>query len=183
MINIFNLLPKIFKTPLNKYKVEFLISLINYYNYYSMENCTIVLLCLNTISKVICNEEFRLDNFLTFNDANSTNLISQKLLEIKTNVNKDITKYLSDVSFKDKNGLNYLDMISSLLTLFANIKNPLEENIKINDIDDDSDKDDNNEQINKNKINKKDDEEIDNETIKKKQNKKKISSLFNSDFD
>ena len=125
MINIFNLLPKIFKTPLNKYKVEFLISLINYYNYYSMENCSIVLLCLNTISKVICNEEFKLDNFLTFNDANSTNLISQKFLEIKTNVNKDISKYLSDVSFKDKNGSNYLDMISSLLTLFANIKNNL----------------------------------------------------------
>ena len=125
MINIFNLLPKIFKTPLNKYKVEFLISLINYFNYYSIENCSIVLLSLNTISQVICNEEFRLDHFLTFNEANSTSLISTKLTEIKTSINKDITKYLSDASFKDKNGSNYLDMISNLLNLFANIKNNL----------------------------------------------------------
>ena len=125
MINIFNLLPKIFKTPINQYKVEFLVSLINYFNYYSMENCSIVILSLNTISLVIFNEEFRLDNFLTFNETNSTSLISSKLNEIKSSVSKDITKYLSDVSFKDKNSSNYLDMISSLLNLLANIKNNL----------------------------------------------------------
>ena len=125
IINIFNILPKIFKSPLNKYKVEFLISLINYFNYYSMENCTIVILGLNTISLIICNEEFRLHNFLMFNEVNSTNLISPKLNEMKANINKDINKYLSDISFKDKNSAAYLDMVSSLLILFANIKNNL----------------------------------------------------------
>ena len=125
IINIFNILPKIFKTPLNKYKVEFLISLINYFNYYSMENCTIVILSLDTISLFICNEEFRLHNFLTFNEINSTCLISPKLNEMRSTINKDINKYLSDISFKDKNSPGYFEMISSLLTLFANIKNNL----------------------------------------------------------
>ena len=52
IININKILPRIFKTPFNPYKVEFVTSLINYFNYYSKENCTIVILCLNTISQV-----------------------------------------------------------------------------------------------------------------------------------
>ena len=124
-INIFNILPKIFKTPLNEYKVEFLISLINYFSYYSMENCTIIIISLNTISLIMCNEEFRFDNFLSFNELNSTSLISSRLVDIKAGVNKDINKYLSDISFKDKTSPAYLEMISSLLTLFSNIGNNL----------------------------------------------------------
>ena len=125
IININKILPRIFKTPFNPYKVEFVTSLINYFNYYSKENCTIVILCLNTISQVLCNEEFRLDNFLTFNENNSTGLILPNLIEIRANSNKDITKYLSDISFKDKTSSNYLEMVSSLLTLFSNIQNNL----------------------------------------------------------
>ena len=56
---------------------------------------------------------------------NSTSLLSPKITEIKASLSKDITKYLSDVSLKDKNGSNYLDIISNLLNLFANIKNNL----------------------------------------------------------
>ena len=125
MINIFNILPKIFKTPLNKSKVDFLISLINYFNYYSMENCSIIILSLNTISLILCNEEFKIDNFLAFNESSSTSLISSRLTEIKTNIIKDINKYLLDATLKDKNSSTYLDMVSNLLTLFANIRNNL----------------------------------------------------------
>ena len=124
-INIFSILPKIFKTPLNKYKVEFLISLINYFSLYSMENCTIIILSLNTISLIMCNEEFRLDNFLNYNEIKGTSLISSRLAEIKANANKDISKYLNDISYKDKSGSAYLSMISDLLTLFSNIRNSL----------------------------------------------------------
>ena len=125
-INVFDLLPKIFKTPLSKNKVEFLTSLINYFNYYSMENCCIIILSLNTISQIICSEEFRLDNFLRFNENNnSKSLIPSKLSGIKTSINKEINKYLSDIPYKDKTSKAYLEMISNILTLFSNIRNNL----------------------------------------------------------
>ena len=141
------------------------------------------------ITLEICDNEDR--NFFKKIEINLFRLPEEYYNKIRQNIiegKKDIHEYeekiddiekINNISNK-KNSKN-----NKIKNLFANIKNPLEENIKINDIDDDSDKDDNNEQINKNKnkINKKDDEEIDNETIKKKQNKKKISSLFNSDFD
>ena len=139
------------------------------------------------ITLEICDNEDR--NFFKKIEINLFRLPEEYYNKIRQNIiegKKDIYEYeekiddnenINNISNK-KNSKN-----NKIKNLFANIKNPLEENIKINDIDDDSDKDDNNEKINKNKKNKKDDEEIDNETIKKKQNKKKISSLFNSDFD
>ena len=75
MIDVFTLLPKIFKTPLNNYKIDFLISLINYYSYCSTENITVIILSLNAISLILCNEEFKLDNFLIFNESCTTSLI------------------------------------------------------------------------------------------------------------
>ena len=129
MIDVFNILPKIFKTPLNEYKNEFLIALINYYNYCSLENITVIILCLNTVSLIVCKEEFKLDNFMIFNDNcnsnNNNNLISPKISAIKLNLIKDINKYLSDNVYKDKNNKNFINMISNTLNLFSNIKNSL----------------------------------------------------------
>ena len=125
MIDVFTLLPKIFKTPLNNYKIDFLISLINYYSYCSTENITVIILSLNAISLILCNEEFKLNNFLIFNESCTTSLISKKLPNIKTNLVKDINKYLSDNIYKDKNSQKYCDMALNSLTLFSNIKNNL----------------------------------------------------------
>ena len=125
MIDVFTLLPKIFKTPLNNYKIDFLISLMNYYSYCSTENITVIILSLNVISLILCNEEFKLDNFLIFNESCKTSLISKKLQSIKQNLVKDINKYLSENSNKDKNNPKYCDMALNSLTLFSNIKNNL----------------------------------------------------------
>ena len=125
MIDVFNILPKIFKTPLNNYKNEFLISLINYYNYCSMENITVIIMCLNTISLIICREEFKMDNFLKFNENWNGNLINPKLYNLKTNLIKDINKYLNDNIYKDIKNKNYNELISNALNLFSNIKNNL----------------------------------------------------------
>ena len=125
MIDVFNILPKILKTPLNEEKNEFLISLINYYNYCSMENITVITLCLNTISLIICKEEFKMDNFLLFHENCNSNLINPKLSSIKLNIVKDLNKHLSDNINKDKNNKNYLEMITNALNLFSNIKNTL----------------------------------------------------------
>ena len=125
MIDVFTLLPKIFKTPLNNYKIDFLISLINFYSYCSTENITVIIMSLNAISLILCNEEFKLDNFLIFNESCKTSLISQKLPSIKQNLIKDINKYLSENSNKDKNNQKYYDMALNSLTLFSNIKNNL----------------------------------------------------------
>ena len=125
MIDVFNILPKIFKTPLNIYKNEFIISLINYYNYCSIEDITVIILSLNIISLVICNEEFKIDNFLIFNETCNNSLISPKLSAIKLNLIKDVNKYLSDINYKDKNNPSYTQIISNALYLFSKIRNNL----------------------------------------------------------
>ena len=125
MIDVFNILPKIFKTPLNSYKNEFLISLINYYNYCSIEDITVIILSLHVISLVICNEEFKMNYFLSFNENCKNSLISPKLANIKLNLIKDVNKYLSEINIKDKNNQVYKEMVSDALYLFSNIKNSL----------------------------------------------------------
>ena len=111
------------------------------------------------------------------------NKIRQNIMEGKKNI------YEYDGKNEDNEKINNIHNKKNIKNnknknLFANVKNPLEENININDNGNDSDKEDSNGNINKinNKINLKEDEEHDSEEIKK-QNKKKISSLFNSDFD
>ena len=71
---------------------------------------------------------------------------------------------------------------NKIKNLFANIKNPLEENIKNNNNKNNGSDDDNDDITeNKNKVNR--NKDIDNEESSEKKSKKKISSLFNSDFD
>ena len=71
---------------------------------------------------------------------------------------------------------------NKIKNLFANIKNPLEENTKNNNNKNNGSDDDNDDITeNKNKVNK--NKDIDNEESSEKKSKKKISSLFNSDFD
>ena len=113
------------------------------------------------------------------------NKIRQNIIEGKKNI------YECDEKNDDKEKINNITnkkiiKNNKIKYLFANVKNPLEENIKINKNESDSDKDDNNVNINNNEKNIKEDQEIDDDEEfkkKQKQNKKKISALFNSDFD
>ena len=141
------------------------------------------------ISLEICDTENR--NFFKKIEINLFRLpeeyynkIRQNIIEGKNNLNE----YENNIDEKEqKINSNKIIKNNKIKNLFANIKNPLEEEIMINqnENDNDNDNDNDNEKNNRNNININIEEkkEIDNEDLKKKQNKKKINSLFNSDFD
>ena len=143
------------------------------------------------ISLEICDTENR--NFFKKIEINLFRLPEEYYNKIRQNIiegKKDLYEYednYDNIDNNNKKNNNKNIKNKKIKNLFANVKNPLEENININENDNDnSDKEDNDnikENGYKNKININEDEEIENEEIKKKQNKKKISSLFNSDFD
>ena len=139
------------------------------------------------ISLEICDTENR--NFFKKIEINLFRLpeeyynkIRQNIIEGKNNLNE----YENNIDEKEqKINSNKIIKNNKIKNLFANIKNPLEEEIMINQNENDNDNDNENEKNNRNNINIniKEKKEIDNEDLKKKQNKKKINSLFNSDFD
>ena len=141
------------------------------------------------ISLEICDTENR--NFFKKIEINLFRLpeeyynkIRQNIIEGKNNLNE----YENNIDEKEqKINSNKIIKNNKIKNLFANIKNPLEEEIMINqnENENDNDNDNNNEKNNRNNININIEEkkEIDNEDFKKRQNKKKINSLFNSDFD
>ena len=141
------------------------------------------------ISLEICDTENR--NFFKKIEINLFRLpeeyynkIRQNIIEGKNNINE----YENNIDEKEqKINSNKIIKNNKIKNLFANIKNPLEEEIMINqnENDNNNDNDNDNEKNNRNNININIEEkkEIDNEDLKKRQNKKKINSLFNSDFD
>ena len=145
------------------------------------------------ISLEICDTENR--NFFKKIEINLFRLPEEYYNKIRQNIiegKKDLYEYEDNYDNIDNNNRknnNKNIKNKKIKNLFANVKNPLEENININENDNDNDNSDKEDNDNikengyKNKININEDEEIENEEIKKKQTKKKISSLFNSDFD
>ena len=137
------------------------------------------------ISLEICDTENR--NFFKKIEINLFRLpeeyynkIRQNIIEGKNNLNE----YENNIDEKEqKINSNKIIKNNKIKNLFANIKNPLEEEIMINQNENENNND--NEKNNRNNININIEEkkEIDNEDLKKRQNKKKINSLFNSDFD
>ena len=132
------------------------------------------------ISLEICDTENR--NFFKKIEINLFRLPEEYYNKIRQNIiegKKDLyddEDYISNEQ-KNNNAFKNNSKNKKIKNIFANVKNPLEEDIKI----DDKDKDENKTK-NKNKINI-NEEEIDKENLIKTQSKKKISSLFNSDFD
>ena len=116
------------------------------------------------------------------------NKLRQNILEGKANNN---IYEINDVNIDKKNINNKVNKKqenknkkNKIKNLFANIKNPLADNINIenNDNEDDDNQNEKNNNIIINNNNKNNDK-INKEEVKQKQKKKKISSLFNSDFD
>ena len=116
------------------------------------------------------------------------NKLRQKILEGKLNNNiyeiNDVTKDKKNINNKMNKKQENKNKKSKIKNLFANIKNPLTDNINIenNDNEDDDNQNEKNNNIIINNNNKNNDK-INKEEVKQKQKKKKISSLFNSDFD
>ena len=131
------------------------------------------------ISLEICDTENR--NFFKKIEINLFRLPEEYYNKIRQNIiegKKDLYDDEDYISNEQKNNNVFKNNSKNkkIKNIFANVKNPLEEDIKI----DDKDKDENKTK-NKNKINI-NEEEIDKENLIKTQKKKKISSLFNSDF-
>ena len=116
------------------------------------------------------------------------NKLRQNILEGKQNNNiyeiNDVTKDKKNINNKMNKKQENKNKKSKIKNLFANIKNPLTDNINIenNDNEDDDNQNEKNNNIIINNNNKNNDK-INKEEVKQKQKKKKISSLFNSDFD
>ena len=151
------------------------------------------------ISLEICDSENR--NFFKKIEINLFRLpeeyynkIRQNILEGKQMNNiyeindiylgKDKNSNINNINNKSNKKQENKNKKNKIKNLFANIKNPLEENINI-DNNDDEDKKNENENNNNINLNNKDQniDKISKEEAKQKQKKKKISSLFNSDFD
>ena len=116
------------------------------------------------------------------------NKLRQNILEGKLNNNiyeiNDVNKDKKNINNKMNKKQENKNKKSKIKNLFANIKNPLTDNINIenNDNEDDDNQNEKNNNIIINNNNKNNDK-INKEEVKQKQKKKKISSLFNSDFD
>ena len=117
------------------------------------------------------------------------NKLRQNILEGKLNNNiyeiNDVNKDKKNINNKMNKKQENKNKKSKIKNLFANIKNPLTDNINIENNDNEDD-DNQNEKNNNNIIinnNNKNNDKINKEEVKQKQKKKKISSLFNSDFD
>ena len=118
------------------------------------------------------------------------NKLRQNILEGKLNnniyeINNDVTKDKKNINNKMNKKQENKNKKSKIKNLFANIKNPLTDNINIenNDNEDDDNQNEKNNNIIINNNNNKNNDKINKEEVKQKQKKKKISSLFNSDFD
>ena len=116
------------------------------------------------------------------------NKLRQNILEGKANNNiyeiNDVNIDKKNINNKANKKQENKNKKNKIKNLFANIKNPLADNINIenNDNEDDDNQNEKNNNIIINNNNKNNDK-INKEEVKQKQKKKKISSLFNSDFD
>ena len=117
------------------------------------------------------------------------NKLRQNILEGKLNnniyeINNDVNKDKKNINNKMNKKQENKNKKSKIKNLFANIKNPLTDNINIenNDNEDDDNQNEKNNNIIINNNNKNNDK-INKEEVKQKQKKKKISSLFNSYLD
>ena len=136
--NIYFILSRLFKTGLTGYKVEFLLSIMSAFNSCSMEHVTAVIISLNVISHIICDEEMNLNYFYQSIKNNKINFISPELEPIKEKVIKHIKKFIVEGTEKDNKNiplgnsalifskckcLNKPNMLINSLILLSHIQN------------------------------------------------------------
>jgi hypothetical protein len=105
------LINKLFKTRLSSYKIDFLISLMNFYDKTSIKNITIVIISLNIISLIFCDEDF---NFKYFNetkgktlDKNILDNIEKEMINIRKNLRKFFSQKNEDNDNNNENNIIY----------------------------------------------------------------------------
>ena len=105
------LINKLFKTRLSSYKIDFLISLMNFYDKTSIKNITTVIISLNIISLIFCDEDF---NFKYFNetkgktlDKNILDNIEKEMINIRKNLRKFFSQKNEDNDNNNENNIIY----------------------------------------------------------------------------
>ena len=128
-INIKELLPKLFETFFSVPKIDYLVSLMKFYETNSDENISTVIISLNVVSHVICGEFFNLEYFSKINKKNIYNEgLRKTLLEIRAYLfqsNKEEIYRKKTLSENFKLKINNPQIILNALTLFSLIPNNL----------------------------------------------------------
>ena len=107
------LLSKLFKTRISTYKIDFLISLMNFYDYMSTKNITTVIISLNVISLIFCDEDF---NFKYFNESKGKTLdknIFENIERNMVNIRKNLRKFFSQKN-EDSDNINENNIILNI---------------------------------------------------------------------
>ena len=116
--DIYFILSKLFKQGLAGYKVDFLLSIMSSFNSCSLEHVTAVIVSLNAISYIICDEEMNLNYFYESIKNNQINFISPKLEPVKNKAIKHIKKFINEGT--DKESKN--NVIINSNTIFSKCK-------------------------------------------------------------
>ena len=135
-IDVLIILPRIFKTFLSISKIDYLVSVMKFYNNDSIENIITAITSLNAISYILFEDFFPLEHFKKA-AGNKKKYLNQKLHNILINMRADISTYISEQNNSDilnvKNILienlklnnNNIQLISNSLLLFSLIPNNL----------------------------------------------------------
>ena len=134
-IDLVSILPKLFKTPLTTSKIDYLVSLMKFYNNDNLENIITSITSLNIASFILCGEYFYLENF---NRAigNKKKFINSKLSNTLIIIRNDLGSQISEQNNNDipiKNNLiessklsnDQIQFILNGLTLLSLIPNDL----------------------------------------------------------
>ena len=99
------LLSKLFKTKISKYKIKFLISLMNAYDVNSIEHIITVIISLNVVSLIFCDEDFNFNNFYDKKEKKLYKVTLDNIEKIMTNVRKYLRKLFS-LKSEDSDNIN-----------------------------------------------------------------------------
>ena len=114
--DIYLILPRMFLTGITNGHLNFILKLLSIYHDTSIQHIFILIIVLNAISFLICNENFEMVNFNNNLNTNIPNL-NKYIEETKKNVNN----YLKE--FKDSNNEDLLKTIYFSLSLISQITN------------------------------------------------------------
>ena len=112
-IDLVSIIPKLFKKPLSDFKIDYLVSLIKYYNYDSLENIITSIISLNIVSLILCGEYFNLDHF-NRSIGNKKNFINLNLSNSLITIRNNLEAQLSEQNNNDKPIKNILIESSKL---------------------------------------------------------------------
>ena len=112
-INLISILSKLFKTPINNFKIDYLVSIMNFYNNDDLENIITSIISLNIVSFILCGEYFYLENF-NKTIGNKKNFLNSNLSNTLIIIRNDLGSQISEQNNNDIPIINNLIESSKL---------------------------------------------------------------------